>query len=147
MRYENLTKYFETEEGLVNLLNDCKDTFVALDDMGDQLQQNVNSSSDDWKNVLAQATGHYSFLNPAYTVAVATKENEEIRRYIEEKGELEAKGEKVVAAHLDKSASLKVSEYRRVRNLLEGYVGVAEKIIATAQSQLKRLEKEQINNA
>ena len=142
MNYTQFSRYFENEESLKQLLLDCQDIFTALEDLTQQLQQNIISSGQEWKDTLAVATGHYAFLTPIYTVAVAIKENEEIRRYIEEKNELEAKGEKAVATHLDKSASLKVAEYRRVRNVLESYVNVAEKIIATAQSQLKRIETE-----
>ncbi len=145
MQYSEIIKYFETEEGLNQLLEDCKDTFNALDELTNQLQGNVLSSPDDWKNTLSLATGHYSFLNPIYTLATAVKENEEIHRFIEEKNELESKGEKVVVASLEKSASLKVANYRKIRNLLEGYVGVSEKIIATAQSQLKQLGLELTN--
>jgi hypothetical protein len=142
MQYTVLVEYFRSEEGLNTLLKDCQSTFDALDELGKQLQGSVLTTPDDWKVALSQATGHYVFLNPIYTVSMAIKENEELRYYIAEKGELESKGEKVVATTLEKSASLKVAQFRQVRNVLEGYTGVAEKIIATTQSQLKRMEIE-----
>lgn len=142
MIYNNFIQLFTSQEGLEQLIAECKDTFDALDDLAQRLQQNIISTPEEWKEVLAVATGHYAFLNPLYVTSIAIKENEELRQYISEKNELEAKGEKVVATNLDKSASLKVSEFRRIRNILEGYTETAEKIIATAQSQLKRLEVE-----
>jgi len=142
MRYEIFIEYFKTEEGLTQLLKDCQSTFNALDELSGQLQGSVLTTPDDWKTALSQATGHFGFLNPLYTVATAIKENAELRFYMEEKGEMESKGEKVVATSLDKSANLKVAQFRQVRNVLEGFTGVAEKIIATSQSQLKRLEVE-----
>jgi hypothetical protein len=145
MKYTEFSEYFQSEEGLNNLLKDCQETFDALDEVSSQLQGNILTTSEQWKDALSQATGHYGFLNPIYTVAMAIKENEELRHYIEEKGELESKGEKVVATSLEKSASLKVAYFRKVRNVLEGYVGVSEKIITTAQSQLNQLKVELTN--
>jgi F0F1-type ATP synthase delta subunit len=78
-------------------------------------------------------------------MAVAYKENEEIKAYVSMKRELEAKGEKVVAASLEKEASASIEIQRRVRNVLEGYVEACAKAIGTCQTQLKRLELEYRN--
>jgi hypothetical protein len=78
------------------------------------------------------------FLSPIFLVAEATKLNAELKFYVRRKEELEGKGEKVTAANLEKEASASVSEYRQVRNLLEGYLLASEKAIGTIQSILKR---------
>jgi len=61
------------------------------------------------------------------------------------KRDLESKGEKVVAASLEKESSLAVADFRRIRAILEGYVEACAKGIGTCQTELKRLELEYKN--
>lgn len=131
--------YFENEEGLTKLLNDCKEIFDLLDEISSQLLQGIVSTANDYITILNQATGAYGRLETLYSLSIAHKENTELRNYVEKKRDMESKGEKIVAASLDKEASESVASIRRVRNILEGYVSVSEKIIVTAQTQLKQL--------
>lgn len=133
------TQYFETEEGLAKLLEDYKDVFTLLDDISQQLLQGVISTVDEYKTALNLATGAYGTLEPLYTLSIAYKENAELHFFVKTKRELEAKEGKVTAAVIKEEASESVSSYRRVRNILEGYVAVSEKIIVTAQTQLKQM--------
>jgi hypothetical protein len=139
MKYEN----FQSEEGLVKLLENYQEIFTLLDDISSQLLQGIVTTSEQFREILNQATGAYGILEPVYSLAVATKENIELHYYVEKKREIEGKGEKVVAASLEKESSAAVAEVRRVRNILEGYVSVAEKIIITAQTQLKRIDQDE----
>ena len=134
------TEYFVDTAGLEKLLNDYKDTFDMIDDEGQQLIAGVKSSPDDYALCLDKLTGAYISLEPLYTMAVAYKENEETKAWVSLKRELEGKGEKVVAAALEKEASAIVEIQRRVRNILEGYVESCAKGIGTCQTQLKRFE-------
>jgi len=134
------TDYFVNTEGLEKLLIDYKDTFEMVDDYGQQLISGVLSAPDDYGLCLDKLTGAYISLEPLYTMAVAYKENEETREWVTLKRELEAKGEKVVAASLDREASALVSVQRRVRGILEGYVESCAKGIGSCQTQLKRFE-------
>jgi hypothetical protein len=134
------TEYFVDTTGLENLLTDYKDTFELIDDYGQQLISGVLSNPDDYALCLDKLTGAYISLEPLYTMAVAYKENEEIKAYVTMKREMEAKAEKVVAASLDKEASASVEVQRRIRNILEGYVEACAKGIGTCQTQLKRFE-------
>jgi hypothetical protein len=140
------SEYFVDTEGLEKLLVDYKDTFEMVDDYGQQLIQGILSSGEDYRLCLDKLTGAFISLEPLYTMAVAYKENEELGYYVTIKRELEAKGEKVVAASLDREASASVSIQRRVRAVLEGYVEACSKGIGTCQTQLKRLELEYRNN-
>ena len=142
MTYDKLVSYFKEEKGIDTLINDYKALFDQIDDIGQQLLQGIFSTSADFKSTLNFATGAYVSLEPLYSMAEAHKLNEELRHYVERKREAEAKGEKVVAASLEKEASLDVADFRRIRNVLEGYVLSCEKIIVTCQTQLKRLEEE-----
>jgi len=137
-----MKEYFNSEEGLNKLLTDNNDIFTLLDDISGQLLQGILSTGDDYVLILNQATGAYGVLEPLYSLSIAHKENAELLHYVEAKRALEAKAEKFTAASLDKEASESVASIRRVRNILEGYVSVAEKIIITAQTQLKRLEQD-----
>lgn len=134
------TKYFVDTVGLEKLLIDYKDIFDMIDDEGQQLISGIKSTPDDYALCLDKLTGAYISLEPLYTMAVAYKENEETREWVTLKRELEAKGEKVVAASLDREASALVSVQRRVRGILEGYVESCAKGIGTCQTQLKRFE-------
>jgi len=129
--------YFDNIEGLNKLLEDYKDIFNLLDDISQQLLQGIISTIDQYKEILNQATGAYGTLEPLYSLSIAHKENEELHYFVEKKREIESKGEKLTVAALDKEASESVSQIRRVRNILEAYVSVSEKIIITAQTQLK----------
>jgi len=142
---EKLTKYFTDIEGLENLLKDYKDTFDLVDDRGQQLIQGIISAPEDYAECLDKLTGAYITLEPLYTMAVAYKENEELKAGVTMKRELEAKGEKVVAANIDREASASVEMPRRIRNILEGYVEACAKGIGTCQTQLKRFEMQYKN--
>jgi hypothetical protein len=135
-------QYFESEETLDKLLKDYEETFEMLDSISSQLLQGVITTSQQYKEILNQATGAYGCLEPLHSMAIAHKENTELKYYVEKKRELEGKGEKVVAASLDKESSESVASIRRIRNLLEGYTSVSEKIIITAQTQLKQIGQE-----
>jgi hypothetical protein len=139
--------YFDSKEGLIKLLTDFQDIFTLLDEISGQLLQGFYSTSEDYRKILDQATGCYGSLETVYSLAIATKENAELRYYVEKKRELENKGEKIVAASLDKESSESVADIRRIRNICEGYVNVAEKIIITAQTQLKQLGKDKYKPA
>lgn len=137
--------YFMNIEGLEKLLVDYKDVFEMVDDYGQQLIQGILSTPDDYKICLDKMTGAFVSLEPLYTMAESKKLNEELQAYVSMKRELESKGEKVVAASLEKESSLAVAEFRRIRAILEGYVEACAKAIGTCQTQLKRLELEYKN--
>jgi len=136
------SKYFENEEALDQILVDYKDLFELLEDISQQLLQGIVTTADQYKEILNQTTGAFGTLQPLYSLAIAYKENSELRYYVEKKRELENKGEKIVATSLDKEASLAVANFRRIRAILEGYVLSSEKIIITAQTQLKQLSQD-----
>jgi hypothetical protein len=134
--------YFNDTEGLEKLLTDYKEVFDLLDDISQQLLKGIISTVDQYKEILNQATGAYGTLEPLYSQSVAHKENSELRYYVEKKRELENAGNKIVATSLEKEASESVAQIRIVRNICEAYVSVAEKIIITAQTQLKQLSQD-----
>ena len=139
--------YFVNEESLNKLMEDCQSTFELINDFREQFIQGILSTSEDYRDALDKLTGAYMKLEPLYTMSIAYKENEENKFYVTTKRELEAKGEKVVAASLEKESSVAVALPRRVRNLLEGYVEAAAKGINTCQTQLKRFGDNKSQNS
>jgi hypothetical protein len=137
--------YFENTEGLEKLLADYKEVFEMVDDFGQQLIQGIPNTPEDYKEILDKLTGAFITLEPLYTQAEAKKLNEELQAYVSMKRDLESKGEKVVAASLEKESSLAVADFRRIRAILEGYVEACAKGIGTCQTELKRLELEYKN--
>lgn len=137
-----IEEYFESEEALNELLVDYKEVFETLDDLSNQLRQGVITTSDDFKTLLNSATGYYGTLEPLYSLSIAVKENSELKAYADIKINIENGGGKFTSAPVEREASLAVAAYRRVRNILEAYVNVTEKLIVTAQTQLKRLEND-----
>jgi len=138
-------KYFESKEGLEELLKEYEEIFSMVDDYGQQLITGVLSSGEDYRVCLDKMTGAFVTLEPLYTMAESTKLNEETKAYVSMKKEKEDKGEKVVSAALERESSLAVADFRRVRAILEGYVEACAKAIGTCQTQLKRLELEYRN--
>lgn len=138
----NLIKYFESEENLNEILEDYASIFELLDNNSNALLQGQLTTSDQFRQLLNEATGAYGSLEPLYSLAVAYKENTELHAYVEKKRDIENRGDKIVVASLEKEASLSVAGFRRIRNILEGYVNVAEKLITTSQTQLKRIEND-----
>ena len=134
------TKYFESSEGIKELLEKYSELFTLIDDLGQQLLQGILVTVDQYREALNQFTGAYISLEPLYSMAIAYKENGELKFYVEKKREIEAKEGKVVSASLEKEANFAVEELRRIRNILEGYVNATEKGIITCQTQLKRIE-------
>jgi hypothetical protein len=135
-------EYFVDIEGLEKLLADYNDVFNLLDDISQQLLQGVISTIDQYKEILNQATGAYGTLEPLHSMSIAYKENSELHYFVEKKRELESKGEKLTVASVDKEASESVAQIRRIRNILEAYVSVSEKIIITAQTQMKQMAQD-----
>jgi len=136
------SEYFVDTVGLEKLLVDYKDIFDLLDDISQQLLQGIIATVDQYKEILNQATGAYGTLEPLYSLAIAYKENSELHYFVEKKRELESKGEKLTVAAVDKEASESVGQIRRIRNILEAYVSVSEKIIITAQTQMKQMAQD-----
>ena len=142
MKYEKIVAYFKTENGLVELITDYKPLFDTIDSIGNDMMQGIITTMSQYKETLNILTGAYMSLEPLFSLAVAHKLNEENKTYVQKKEETEKSGNKVVSAALEKEASLAVSEFRRIRNILEGYVLSCEKGIVTCQTQMKRIEED-----
>jgi hypothetical protein len=153
MTFDKIEKYFQTKEGLADILVECTPVFDMIDDYSTQLIQNVLSTIDEFKEMRTKLAGAIMFLNPVYSTAITIKKNEEMRFFVEKKREIENKPptidekgkavkEKFVSGAVEGEASEHVAAYRRVRNILDGYLKAAWAGISDADSRIENLKKE-----
>ncbi len=142
MNLTDLTNAFQQEDTALEILNECSCYFSKIDDLSDRLATGQTHTPEDYRVVLNEATSVYLALNPILAMARTEKENREMRFFVERKIEVEKKGEKFVATAADKEASLHVANYRRIRNILEGYIEASKMVIMTCQSILKSMSDE-----
>jgi len=139
MRILEIEQLFQTSETLNQVLEQVKGDFEQIDYYGGVLQENVVDNPEECLKAINILTGVYMNIKPVLEVADAEKTNREIRNYCSLKIQNENAGTKFVDASGSKEASASVADYRRVRNILEGYVSACEKAISSLQSVLKYL--------
>lgn len=142
MRILEIEKLFQDEKGLIEVLNKCEEDFNKIDYYANLLKQRVANNPEQCKSALLELTGIYMSLNPILSTAITEKKNREERYYDSYRIEIENKGEKFTSAIGERKASLFIAEYRRIRNILQGYVNSCEKGISTLQSMLKYFGEE-----
>ena len=143
MRILELESYFKDEITLGKVLESISEDIEKIDYYANLLKSGVTDNAEEVKKAITELTGIYMSLKPILAVASSEKENKEVRAYTVLRTEIENAGGKFVSAQADKQASLQVANYRRIRNIIEGYVNATEKAISTLQSVLKYLSEEQ----
>ena len=142
MRVREVEKLFVDEKGLDKVLDECKDDFDRINYYTGIMKDNLTDNPEEAKKALNELTGVFMSLKPLLAVAGVEKKNREVRRYDEKKIETENSGKKFTDGAGKQEASAYVANYRRVRNIIEAYVNVAEKAISTLQSLLKFIAEE-----
>ena len=138
MNYTEVEEYFQTEN-LDGLLKACQTMFDLIDSNTQLLISNRVDSPISCQKMLEELCGVYGFLRPVHAVASTVKKDMEEREYHNLKINTEGKFVSTVA---EKEASRLTQEYRRVRNIVEAYVNICEKLIGVGQSLLKSLQEE-----
>lgn len=139
MRIKEIEILFQTTETIDQVLETVKSDFEQIDYYGGILQENVVDNPEECMKAINILTGVYMNLKPVLEVADSEKSNREIRNYCSLKMQVENSGAKFVDASGAKEASASVAEYRRIRNILEGYVEACDRAISSLQSILKYL--------
>ena len=138
MRILETEKLFQSEDTLAQVLEECKDEFEVIDNISNNvLLSRIAQNPEEAKGALLEVTGAYSNLATILSIAETEKKNREEREYNRLRIETENADKKFVSAQADKQASGFVAPYRRVRNIIGGYTGAAEKIMSSLQSILK----------
>jgi len=142
MKILQIEQLFQQEETLVQVLEECKEEFDIIDNYSKSLKNNTIENGESLKKVLKELVGVYLALKPVLALAETEKKNREVRYYDSRRIEVEKEGGKFVSGATDKEASAYVAEYRRVRNLIQGYVDACNTAISTLQSVLGYLKEE-----
>ena len=157
MLLEQIKTYFETEEGLGNLLKLLQEKFTRIDFYQNQLELHAMGAVEQYCEAKEELAGIKMFLNPIYSEAITWKSNKEKKRYMQlkigienkpaiqdEKGKLTK--EKFSSAPTEVEASEYVANYRRVRNVIEGYINSCWDGIKSCEQRIVELKGENALN-
>ena len=137
MQYNDVENYFKTNN-FEGLLSDCNSIFVTILELSDKFTSDGSIDNPETvKEIMTKLSGCYNSLKLVEIVSDITKQKEELLYYTNRKREIETKGDKFVSASTEREASSHVMDYRRVRNIVEGYLDICEKTISVCQSLLK----------
>lgn len=142
MRILDIEKKFQQDDTLNEVLTELEDDFKVVDYYAKTLKSGVVNNPEEIAEALQKLSGAFCNLRTVLALAETEKRNREVRRYNEIKIETENAGKKFVSASAEKQASADIGEYRRIRNLVEGYVESAEKAIGALQNINNNLIKE-----
>ena len=138
-----IEKDFQKESTLENVLKYCQKYFDRIDKFTLKLRINKIRNPEDCQEVLTKLVGYYGVLKPIFALAETEKRNREVRYYNVEREKIEKKGKKKFSsAPMERRASEHVASYRRIRNIIEAYMDICERIIGVMQSKLKYLSEE-----
>lgn len=149
MRILELEKLFQQEDTLDKVLEKCEEDFKKIDYWSGVRKANLTDNPEEITKALNELSGCYSNLRTILGVADTELTNREVRQYNTIKMRIEKEEEKKFTSQLDsatkKEASAYVGSYRRIYNLIKGYVESCDKHINTLQSILKKWEKDYKN--
>jgi len=142
MRIHELEKLFKKEIYLDKILEECQEDFEQIDYYAQTMKDGVTDIPEEAKTVLNKLTGIFMSLKVIGVIAETEKKNRETRAYETLRIDTENAGNKFVSSVAEKQASLEVANYRRIRNIIQGYISACEKAISTLQSVLKFMGEE-----
>lgn len=140
---EELEELFQSEDTLDSVLEECGEDFKKINYFADLLKKDVVSDNPkEARTAISKLTGIYMELKPVLALAETEKKNREIRYYDTKRMDMENEGKKFVSAPAEKEASVHVASYRRVRNIIQGYLDACDKAISSLQTIIKAQRKE-----
>ena len=138
MRILEIEKAFQDEKTLEQVLDLIKEDVELVDYYAnDILKSKLANNPEEAKSAVLVLAGVFSNLTTVLSVAMTEKMNREIREYNRIRIEAENAEKKVTSAVMEQQASVFVANYRRIRNIIDGYVNGCEKQISALQSTLK----------
>ena len=142
MRLNDAMVALSDETTALDILTGCQVYFDKVEEISGLFANDVVNTPEECRKVLSEATSVYMALAPLLALAETEKKNREVIYYVGKKMSVENAGEKFVATSTSTEASHHVTTYRRVRNILEGYVDAVKSAISTCQSTLKSMSDE-----
>lgn len=138
MRILEIEQAFQDEKTLEKVLELCKEDMELVDYYAnDILKTKLANNAEEAKSALLVLAGVFSNLTTVLSVAMTEKKNREDREFVRLRIETENAEKKFTASSAEKDASVFVSNYRKIRNIIEGYVTGCEKQMSALQSTLK----------
>jgi hypothetical protein len=142
MLYSEVEKYLLNED-MEGLLTELAPVFTEVRYICDGfIDSSIYNSGEAVKSNLSKLTSYYSTLKVASIVVDTFKSRKETERYNQVKIDTENAGSKFVAESGKKDASAFVEAERRVRNIIDAYIDIAQNGIGISQSILKYISEE-----
>jgi hypothetical protein len=138
--YAKFDEYFKNKD-LATVLTEAEKYFVKIDECAKLMRTTQSDNFSVLNDILVKVGGYRAYLEPVLGLAMTYKKGNEMLEFDELAKAQIAKNEKVVAAQLEKAASLKVQDERKVRNIFQSYINSCEAIVRSIQSRLKSDQK------
>lgn len=139
MSIQIIQDYYEKED-LVGLLDELQNTFTDIDVISEEFKSVMNGHA--CSETISKLTGHFMYLNTILGISEAELRRKEATVFNNTKIQLEKDGKKFIAGAVEKETTQTVSDYRRVRNIVEAYTVNCKTGISTCQSIMKSLAEE-----
>jgi len=124
-------------EDVASVLEYVAPVIKEVEVVGETLRKGNISDPLKVNELLQTTTGLFAFLHPVAAIAKTERLCRGEMAYADLRATTEAEGKKFVATVATQEANLSVQDYRRVRNILDSYVEICNKIIMSTQSALK----------
>jgi hypothetical protein len=142
MRLSDAIVAMKDENTCLEVLTGCQCYFDKIEEISGLFANGGAETQTEVRKILSECTSIFLALNPLLALADTEKSNREVIYYHSRKIAIEKTDVKFVATAMDKEASAHVANYRRVRNILEGYIDTLKIAIGTCQSSLRSLSEE-----
>ena len=142
MRVSEIEKLFADEKTLDLVLEDIAKDMDKIDKWLNISVSDMNDNPEEIKKAIDELSQAYGNIRIVLGIAETEYKNRDVKYYEQKKIECEAEGKKFVSGATEKEASLRVAEYRRIRNIVQAYEQSCSKRIVVLQSILKDINKE-----
>lgn len=139
MIYEKIEQLAQSEETLPEILSLLTEEFELVERYAELMKTNLTSEGEYAIETLNKLAGAYGKLNIAHKLIDTEKRGREIKKEYTVKMDAGVEGKKVTDGAAKTEASLYVQPYRRVRNIIAGYMNSCDKCTSNLQSVLKYL--------
>ena len=120
LSYEQIKELMNTEDGIIELLDNCLPVFEEIDNVNKDFLNNDNLSFVDYDRITKKLTGCIMFLKPISAKAESYRHNTRHDKFIEFK----KTSEKGMTGEVLKSMSqIAVKSYYDLVTTLDGYIG------------------------
>lgn len=125
---------------LTAILEKCIPIFKKIENL--KLKLVRAETIDDVDAIMRRATSYWGYLQIIYSKVETYKKNKELKYFHDKKQELEKNKIKIQISAIENEASNHVASERKIRNHIEAYMNVADRIISVCQTSSKNFLKD-----